>query len=181
MGFRHTSFRLLRRPLADALVEHETRTPVLSPMIRQLSSQVHNVEVEHSERPYGRSTITLRESMNRVVNNIVHGTTLPLKLISRLGAAAAVLSLLLASLFIARWAVGIQTPPGWASQLLLTVFFGGMCLLGIGIIGRYLSVIVEEKRGRPKWAVRRVLDVGRVAEVPLGDDALDHATEADTA
>src|SRR5262245_499718 len=26
-GFRHTSFRLLRRPLADALVEHQTRTP----------------------------------------------------------------------------------------------------------------------------------------------------------
>ncbi len=56
------------------------------------------------------------------------------------------------------------------SQLLVTVFFGGMCLLGIGIIGRYLGVIVEETRGRPKWAVRRVLAVGRLAELPV--DAL---------
>jgi len=50
VGYRHTSFRLLRRPLADALVEHGTRTPVLSPMVRQMSSQVYNVEVRHSER-----------------------------------------------------------------------------------------------------------------------------------
>jgi len=112
---------------------------------------VYNVEVRHSERPHGGSTITLRESARRVINNIVHGTTLPLRLLSRLGVVAAGLSVLLGVFFIARWAAGIQTPPGWASQLLLTVFFGGMCLLGIGIIGRYLGVIVEETRGRPKW------------------------------
>jgi dolichol-phosphate mannosyltransferase/undecaprenyl-phosphate 4-deoxy-4-formamido-L-arabinose transferase len=180
-GFRHTSFRLLRRPLADALVEHETRTPVLSPMVRQLSSQVHNVEVRHSEREHGSSTITLRESLRRVMNNIIHGTTLPLKLISRLGAVAAALSLLLASFFIVRWAVGIQTPPGWVSQLLATVFFGGMCLLGIGIIGRYLGVIVEETRGRPKWTVRRVLAVGRLAELPSDPPAVAPDPEAETA
>jgi dolichol-phosphate mannosyltransferase/undecaprenyl-phosphate 4-deoxy-4-formamido-L-arabinose transferase len=180
-SFRHTSFRVLRRSLADALVEHETRTPVLGPLIRQLSGQVHNVEVVHAERAYGQSTITLRESANRVITNIIHGTTLPLRILARLGATAALLSVLLAAYFIARWAAGIQTPPGWASQLLVTVFFGGMCLLGIATIGRYLGVIVEETRGRPKWAVRRVVDVGRVAEVPLDERALESPTEADTA
>jgi hypothetical protein len=150
-------------------------------MVRQMSSQVYNVEVRHSERPHGGSTITLRESARRVINNIVHGTTLPLRLLSRLGVVAAGLSVLLGVFFIARWAAGIQTPPGWASQLLLTVFFGGMCLLGIGIIGRYLGVIVEETRGRPKWAVRKVLDVGRLAELPLDDATLEPRSEADSA
>jgi len=179
-GFRHTSFRLMRRPLADALVEHQTRTPVLSPMVRQLSSQVYNVEVRHSAREHGGSTITLRESVRRVITNVVHGTTLPLRLLSRLGAAAAALSVILTVFFVARWAVGIQTPPGWASELLLILFFGGMSLLGIGIIGRYLGVIVEETRGRPKWGVRRVLDSRRVAELPY-DEGDPDAAEAETA
>ena len=91
-GFRHSSFRMMRRPLADALVEHETRTPVLSPLVVQLSNQVHNVEVRHSERKHGTSTITFRESIDRVVTNIIHGTTLPLRILARLGAAAAFLS-----------------------------------------------------------------------------------------
>jgi dolichol-phosphate mannosyltransferase/undecaprenyl-phosphate 4-deoxy-4-formamido-L-arabinose transferase len=179
-GFRHTSFRLMRRPLADALVEHQTRTPVLSPMVRQLSSQVYNVEVRHSAREHGGSTITLRESVRRVITNVVHGTTLPLRLLSRLGAAAAALSVILTVFFVARWAVGIQTPPGWASDVLLILFFGGMSLLGIGIIGRYLGVIVEETRGRPKWGVRRVLDSRRVAELPY-DEGDPDAAEAETA
>jgi dolichol-phosphate mannosyltransferase/undecaprenyl-phosphate 4-deoxy-4-formamido-L-arabinose transferase len=181
VGFRHTSFRVMRRPLADALVEHQTRTPVLSPMVRQLSSEVHNVDVRHSEREHGNSTITLRESVSRVITNIVHGTTLPLRLLSRVGAAAAVLSVVLAIFFVARWAAGIETPPGWASELLLILFFGGMSLLGIGVIGRYLGVIVEETRGRPKWAVRRVLDHRRVAELPNDPGEPGDESHADTA
>jgi hypothetical protein len=175
-GFRHTSFRLLRRPLADALVEHQTRTPVLGPLIRQLSSQIHNVEVRHSERPHGRSTITMRESVNRVITNIIHGTTLPLRLLARLGFAAATFSVLVGIWFTARWMAGIQTPPGWASVMLATVFFGGMILVGISIVGRYLGVIVEETRGRPKWAVRRVLDVGHLAELPF-DERVDERVD----
>ena len=171
-GFRHTSFRVLRRPLVDALVEHDTRTPVLGPLIRQLSSRVHNVEVKHSPRPYGRSTITLRESMNRVITNVIHGSTLPLRLLARLGLTAAAFSLFLGTYFFARWLAGIQTPTGWASVMLATVFFGGMSLVGIATIGRYLSVIVEETRGRPKWAVRSVMDSGRLTELvspPVAD------------
>jgi hypothetical protein len=167
-GFRHTSFRMLRRPVADALVEHETRTPVLGPLIRQLSSQVHNVEVRHSPRPMGRSTITLRESMDRVLNNVVHGTTLPLKLLSRLGVTAAFLSGTLSIVLLVHWLTGARRTAGWASVFLATTFFGGMCLVGIATIGRYLSVILEETRGRPKWTVRRVLgdEVG-MPELPF--------------
>jgi glycosyltransferase involved in cell wall biosynthesis len=182
-GFRHTSFRVMRRPLVDALVEHDTRTPVLGPLIRQLSSRVHNVEVKHSPRPYGRSTITLRESMNRVITNIIHGSTLPLRLLARLGLTAAAFSVVLGTYFFARWLAGIQTPTGWASVMLATVFFGGMSLVGIATIGRYLSVIVEETRGRPKWAVRSVMDSGRITEVsaPVVDTRVLDPSEADTA
>jgi hypothetical protein len=179
--FRHTSFRVLRRPLADALVEHETRTPVLGPLIRQLSSGVHNVEVRHSDRKYGSSTITLRESVDRVITNIIHGSTLPLRLLARLGLAAAAFSVLIATWFTVRWIAGVDTPPGWASVMLATVFFGGMSLVGIATIGRYLSVIVEETRGRPKWAVRSVLDVSRLTELPFDERDLEGPSAADTA
>jgi glycosyltransferase involved in cell wall biosynthesis len=167
-GFRHTSFRLMRRPLADALLEHETRTPVLSPLIRQLSSEVYNVEVRHSERRYGTSTITLRESIDRVITNIIHGTTLPLRILARLGAIAAVLSALVSAVLLARWLAGSRDTSGWASVFLAVTFFGGMTLIGIATIGRYLTVIVEETRGRPRWAVRRVLGVDAATETPFG-------------
>jgi dolichol-phosphate mannosyltransferase/undecaprenyl-phosphate 4-deoxy-4-formamido-L-arabinose transferase len=153
-GFRHTSFRVMRRPLVDALVAHDTRTPVMGPLITQLSGQVHNVPVRHVARPYGSSTITIRESITRVTNNIIHGTTLPLRLLARLGIIAAGGSILAAGYLLLRYMFGAHPPEGWASVFLATVFFGGASLLGIATIGRYLSVIVEETRGRPKYAIR---------------------------
>jgi hypothetical protein len=182
--YRHTSFRMMRRPLADALVEYDTRTPVLGPLIRQLSSQVYNVEVRHSPRTLGSSTITLRESLDRVITNIVHGTNLPLRLLSRLGVFAAVLSCLLSAVLLVDWLLGSHRTPGWASVFLAVTFFGGMCLIGIATIGRYLSVVLEETRGSPKWAVRRVVAAGVPGEVPVpytGPRPLEDHRAADTA
>jgi len=180
-GFRHTSFRLMRRPLADALVEHETRTPVLGPLITQMSNHVYNVPVRHVPRPYGSSTITVRESVNRVVDNIVHGTTLPLRLLARLGLVAAGGSILVSAYLVARFALGSHAPEGWTSVFLATMFFGGACLLGIATIGRYLSVIVEETRGRPKWTVRTVSRVQSTRPAVAARGRRGEAAEADTA
>jgi len=157
MTFRHTSFRVIRRRLVEALLDHQSRTPVLGPMLRQLSSEVHNVEVAHAERRHGTSTMTLRETLGRVVTNLIHGTTLPLRLLSRLGLLASVAALVLGSVFLVRWAVGSSPPPGWTSSFLATTFFGGILLLGIGLLGEYMSVVVREVRRPPRWSVRSVL------------------------
>lgn len=155
-GFRHTSFRVLRRPLVAALVAHETRTPVLGPLVSQMSGRIANVEVRHQDRHRGRSTIGIRESVSRVVTNAIHGTEWPLHFITAVGVAASILSVLVGALFLARWIAGVSTPPGWASVFLATVFFGGLVLLAIATIGRYLAVVLQETRGRPRWSVRRV-------------------------
>lgn len=156
-SFRHTSFRVMRRPLVDALLAHETRTPVLGPLITQLSSQTHNVPVEHHDRKYGSSTITLRESITRVFTNLIHGTTLPLRLLSRLGLIVAFASLVVSLVFLIRWILGTDAPPGWTSSFLATMFFGGVILFGIGLLGEYTSVVIKEVRRPPKWNVRALL------------------------
>jgi hypothetical protein len=91
---------------------------------------------------------------------------LPLRLLARLGLAAAGGSILFAGYLLARFFMGAHPPEGWTSVLLATMFFGGACLLGIATIGRYLSVIVEDTRGRPKWAVRAVAGSRESAPAP---------------
>ncbi|NQV04919.1 glycosyltransferase [bacterium] len=165
-SFRHTSLRAMRRPLVDALLSHETRTPVLGPLITQLSSETHNVDVAHHDRKYGSSTITLRESISRVTTNLIHGTTLPLKALSRIGLFAAFVALVVSIVFLIRWLLGVQTPPGWASSFLVTTFFGGTILFGIGLLGEYTSVVIKEVRRPPKWNIRE-----RIGDDPPHSDA----------
>lgn len=156
-GFRHTSFRLLRRPVVDVLVQHETRTPVLGPLLLQATRSVHNVPVSHQERGTGGSGYSVRAGMTIVLNNLLQGSTLPLKLLARLGLAAALMAAILALYLVTRWAVGVQSPPGWASSLIATSFFGGAILFGLGIVGEYMMLMMREVRRPPRWGIRRTL------------------------
>lgn len=156
-GFRHTAFRVMRRPLVEALLSHGSRTPLFGPLLTQLSDRVHNVPVAHDPRQQGSSTISLRRAARSSVANFIHGTTLPLRLLSRLGLLCAGVALVLALVFFARWLAGSPTPPGWASVFMATIFFGGAALFGLGLLGEYVGLIVQEVRRPPRWSVRRVI------------------------
>ncbi len=156
-GFRHTAFRVIRRPLVDALLSHESRTPLFGPLLTQLSGEVHNVPVAHHSRPHGASTVSLRRAASSVRTNLIHGTTLPLRLLSRLGLLCAAAAFVLALVFLIRWLAGADTPPGWTSVFLATVFFGGVALFGLGLLGEYVGLMIQEVRRPPRWSVRRVM------------------------
>ena len=163
-----------------ATMDDETRTPVLGPLVSQTAGNIDNVQVRHFDRARGHSTIGLRESVSRVVTNAVHGTEWPLHAITAIGIGSSFFSFALGMIFFVRWVLGVSTPPGWASVFSATVFFGGLILLAIGTIGRYLAVILQETRGRPKWAVRTTTSAGggdvlRAVELDEEPDMGEHA------
>ena len=54
-----------------------------------------------------------------------------------------------------------KTPPGWASLAVIVLFFSGVQLIVLGIIGEYLGRIFEEVKNRPRFIVES--SVGWVA------------------
>ena len=48
--------------------------------------------------------------------------------------------------------LAVQT---WASEFIVTLFFGGLNLFGLGVIGEYIGRIYTEVRDRPKYIVAR--------------------------
>lgn len=154
-GFRHTAFRAMRRPVCDALVAHQTRLPVVGPMLHRVSSRVRNVEVQPGLRRHGTSGFTVAEGMRRVLRNFNSGSTAPLKAISVLGLSLAAVAFAVGGIFLIRWMFGADSPSGWLSVMLTTTFIGGMNMLAFGVLGGYVDVIIREVRGSPRWSVRR--------------------------
>lgn len=165
--FRHTSFRVLRRPVVDAMLQHGTVTPVLGPLLRQVTSRVHNVEVDHHDRPYGTSNFRVGQAARTVLNNLLQASSLPLRLLSQFGLVVAAIAILLGLALIARVLAGSPGPPGWTSTALLTTFFGGATLFGLGLLGEYIHLIVDEVRRPPRWAIRQ-----RLGRADQSDDTL---------
>lgn len=156
-GFRHTAFRVLRRQVVDALLDHQTRTPVLWSLLGQATARVHNVEVAHRPRPYGRSGFRVLPGVKLVTTSFFQASTLPLRALSAFGLLCSALAFALGLVLFVRYLTGVQTPQGWASSFLAIVFFGGATLFGLGLIGEYLSLVIAEVKQPPRWNVRTTI------------------------
>lgn len=159
-GFRLTAFRALRRPVVHALVQNETRTPAVNPLILGSARHVHNVPVEHRERPRGSSGFTVRGGVSHTMQNFLQGSTLPLRLLSQFGLVACLGAILIGLYQLTRWTLGADTPAGWMSSFLATLFFGGAILIGIGLLGEYISLLMKNATMPPRWNVRRTMGFG---------------------
>ena len=52
-----------------------------------------------------------------------------------------------------------ETVPGWASTLAVTLFFNGVVLVILGIIGEYIGRIFDEVKARPLYIVARTINL----------------------
>lgn len=155
-GIQTSSFRILRKELADALLACRTAKPQISPLIFSMTRKVKNVAVRHAERPHGRSGYRLGTLAGATLENIVNTSTVPLRLFSVTGFACAAGSLLLAVVFLLRKLTGGINVAGFASLVILITFFGGMGLAGIGVLGEYIARIIAELTGPEKYRIKAV-------------------------
>ena len=49
---------------------------------------------------------------------------------------------------------------GWTSTILMAIYFGGMQLLSIGILGHYLGSLFDQVKKRPECIVDEVVLAG---------------------
>ena len=92
-----------------------------------------------------------------VLDNILHSSTVPLRLMSAAGFAIAGISALLLVFYLVRALVG-SVLPGFTTVVLLTAFFGGTTLLAIGVLGEYVARLVAEATRPPRYVVRATTD-----------------------
>jgi dolichol-phosphate mannosyltransferase len=49
-----------------------------------------------------------------------------------------------------------STVTGWASLVIIQLFFSGVVLILLGVIGEYIGRIYDESKGRPLYIVRDI-------------------------
>ena len=155
-GLRTSSFRAMRRQVAEAICAHGTSKPILGPLLLRSTRRIVNVDVEHHARSVGRSGYNLRRMIRVTLDNLISGSTLPLKVVSLFGLVAATASTFLGVFYLVQYLSGSIRVPGFATQVLLISFFGGMSLFSIGLVGEYLIRIIHEVGRPPRYFVRAI-------------------------
>ncbi len=110
---------------------------------------------DRSARAAGQTKYNISRLLKLAFDGIISFSTVPLKLASLLGMAAGALGLLYLVYAVAVKIADPTAPIGWASTIAVIIFFGGVQLMVLGIIGEYLGRIFDESKRRPLYLVDR--------------------------
>jgi polyisoprenyl-phosphate glycosyltransferase len=147
-------FRLLDRRVVDVLVRLPERTRFMKGLFAWVGFRQTALTFDRAERSGGRSQWSYWRLWNFALDAVTSFSSMPLKVWSYLGVIISLLAFLyamfLAGLKIVR---GIDVP-GYASIMVAVLFFGGVQLISLGIIGEYLARTYNEAKGRPLYLVR---------------------------
>ncbi len=151
---RTSSFRLIRHQVLSHILQDNTPNPNIGSMISTSTDRTSSIYVEHDKRTHGSTTYTIEKLVRHFLNGILFYSAIPLRTVSYLGLMSAFLSITLSCYYFIRYLLGRITVPGWTTVVLLLLFFSGMIMFSLGIIGEYLLRIIQEVRGNPQYLIR---------------------------
>ena len=152
----HADYRLLSRRAVESLMQFREVNLYLRGVIPLLGFKTAIVRYERQARFAGESKYPLRKMLALAVDAITSFSVMPLRLIGMLGLIVSGIAAALGSwILISAW-IGFKSVPGWASTVLPIYFFGGIQLVGIGVIGEYVGKIYLETKDRPRYFIEAI-------------------------
>ena len=144
VSVKTSSFRIMRGHFCEAIINYNTSKPQLGPLILELTKKIEYVQVEHSERKFGKSGYSLYALTNHTIDLLVKQNTKPLRFFSIFGFLTSFTSILYVIFLILRWHIGDIKVAGYTSTIVIVSFFGGAIISGIGILGEFIARILDE-------------------------------------
>ena len=163
-------FRLIDRRVCEALKHVNEKNRYVRGLVSWLGFKQTAVEFEREERFAGETKYPLKKMFKLAFDGITSFSYKPLKLATYLGTFISLASFLyLFFIIIQRIFFPETLQPGWASILAVSLFFNGITLLMLGIIGEYVGRIYDEAKGRPLYLIRKTRNLTDDKQ-PLGRD-----------
>jgi dolichol-phosphate mannosyltransferase len=159
-------YRMMSRRFVDELCRLRERHRLFTGLTAWLGFAQASVPVPHGARHAGRTKYDLRKMLHLAADTVTAFSAKPLYCIIYLGAAVSLLAALFAVSVVVRYCVTGESTQGWASLMTAIIFFSGLILCSLGVIGQYVARILEESKERPMYIVAETAEVLSRPEVP---------------
>lgn len=146
-------FRLIDRKVVDAIKKMPERNRFMKGLFVWPGFKSTAVTYERPSRYAGDSKFNYWKLWNFALDGFVSFSTWPLRVWSYIGASIACLSFLYILLIMLKVAFIGKDVPGYASLMSAILFFGGIQLLSIGILGEYVGRLFMESKQRPLYLI----------------------------
>ena len=159
-------FRLMDRKVVDAIKRLPERRRFMKGIFAWVGFRSTTIEYVRDARVAGQSRFSAWKLWNLALEGLTSFSTAPLRVWTYLGLVVASLAFVYAAFIIMRTVIHGIDVPGYASLLAVTLFLGGIQLIGLGVLGEYLGRVYSEAKQRPIYIVR---DAHEGSKAPRGE------------
>src|SRR5687768_14097780 len=147
-------FRLLDRSVVDVIRSMPERNRFMKGLFAWGGFRQAAVEYDRVPRTVGKTKFRYWKLWTLALDGITSASTMPLRIWSYVGVVIALLAMVYAAYVIVRTTLFGIDVPGYASLMVAVLFFGGLQLISLGVLGEYVGRILVEAKQRPLYVVR---------------------------
>lgn len=151
-----SSYFAVKRFVVEDMIRYENSYPYVIGLVLRSTKAIVNVDIDHRDRMEGSSGYTLKKLLGLWFNGFTAFSVKPLRIATFIGGVSACMGLLYGLYVIIRRLI-IDIPDeamGFAALMSAIVFFGGMILLMLGLIGEYIGRIYISMNNSPQYVIR---------------------------
>lgn len=159
-----SDFRTFRRSVRDSIMELAEYHRFSKGIFAWVGYDTCFIPYTACERHAGTTKWNFWKLLNYAIDGIIGYSTAPLRFstyVGALSAIAAVIYLIVVVLQKLIWGIDV---PGYATIIVLLLFFGSMQLFGLGIIGEYVGRTFEQSKNRPVYIAKEILRYNETEE-----------------
>ena len=147
-------FRLMDRRVVDTILSLPETNKFVRGLVAWTGFSQVSIDYERSSRFAGTTKYSLSKMIKLSIDAITSFSITPLRYSSAIGLSFFIISILSIPLVAVLRLLGVSGLGGQATVIEFVVFYGGLNLLILGIIGEYIGHLLSEIKGRPTYLLK---------------------------
>lgn len=153
-----SSYFAARRFVIEEMLRYQNPYPYVIGLVLRTTKKITNVEVTHRERQIGTSGYTMGKLLGLWFNGFTAFSVKPLRIATVAGVLSACMGFAYGIYTIIKKFLNPDVVVGFSALMAALVFFCGLILLMLGIIGEYLGRIYISLNNSPQYVIRECVD-----------------------
>lgn len=149
-----SSFKAISAPLVHRITSYTGPFPYIDGLILRETRNITAVTVRHERRREGQSNYTFKKLVSLWLDMFINFSLKPLRLLTLFGVVVTFFSFCTAAVFITEKMLSPSIQMGWTSVMVSILFFSGIQITFLGLIGEYVGKNYLQTNGTPQWAIR---------------------------
>ena len=149
-----SSFKCFTKKVCKEIIKYDGPFVYIDGLIFDITKNVTSVDINHSERKEGKTNYNIFKLISLWLRVLTNFSIMPLRLATYMGFFMTFISFVaVISILIFKFK-NPDIPAGWASLSTLIIFFSGIQLILIGLVGEYIGRSYIKLNKKPQFVVR---------------------------